>query len=214
MVNFRPWMILAAASLASAGSVRADTNTSASAELCTMNEGARLRSVLIGLHESNKDEIALGKLAAARAESPEVKQFATMMVRDHAAADRKLVELAKREKIDLGLPATLDPVRTAMGDASRTLQNTLATLRGAQFDTAYVAPQLLMHDLTINVVEQGQKIANLPNVINYLRTMHETISEHRERALGLQGRLILSPMPVGGGPTTASSASPSASPAP
>jgi predicted outer membrane protein len=200
MVNLRPW-ILATAFLASGSAVRADSNSSASgAELCTMTEGAKLRSALIALHDANKDEIALGKLAADRAESTEVKQFATMMVRDHAAADKKLVDLAKREKIDLTLPEAQDPVRAAMGEASRTLQNTLSTLRGAQFDTAYLAPQLAMHDLSINVVEQGQKIANLPNVVNFLRGAHQTITEHRERALALQNRLILSQMPVGGGP--------------
>jgi predicted outer membrane protein len=212
MAKMHPWT-LAAAIAALGGTLHADTSPRVSAELCTMNDGAKLRSALIALHQSNRDEIALGKLASDRAESSEVKEFATMMVRDHAAADKKLLDLAKLEKIDLELPGTLDPVRAALADASRTLQNTLSTLRGSTFDTAYVAPQLWMHDLTINVVEEGQKIANLPNVINYFKTAHQTISDHRERALALQNRLAFTATPIGGGPTAAPPSSASPSPA-
>jgi putative membrane protein len=165
-----------------------------------MTDAVKVRSALIAIHNANRDEIALGKLANDRAQSADVKQYATMMVHDHTAADKKLVDLAKREKIDLTVGTPQDPVRAAIGDASKELESSLSNLRGAQFDTAYIAPQAMMHDLVLHVIDGAEKANPKPEIKNFLTTAKKTVSEHHERALALQSRLTLGETPVGGGP--------------
>jgi putative membrane protein len=60
--------------------------------------------VLAKLHESNQKEIAMGKLAEKNGQSKDVIKFGKMLVKDHTAADKKVVALAKKEKLDLPTP--------------------------------------------------------------------------------------------------------------
>lgn len=53
------------------------------------------------LHHSNQKEIALGRLAQANGTSRKIRSFGQILVKDDATADRKVVMLAAREKIDL-----------------------------------------------------------------------------------------------------------------
>ncbi|MGE3958815.1 MAG: DUF4142 domain-containing protein [Vicinamibacterales bacterium] len=46
-------------------------------------------------------EVELGKLATAKAQSQEVKQFAQRMVTDHGKANEELKSLAQRKNIAL-----------------------------------------------------------------------------------------------------------------
>lgn len=57
--------------------------------------------VLGKLHQSNQKEIEMGKVAQKHGSAKEVKAFGTMLVKDHTAADKKVIALAKKEKIDL-----------------------------------------------------------------------------------------------------------------
>jgi putative membrane protein len=58
-------------------------------------------TVLGRLHHSNKREIAMGKLAQQNGKSREVKAFGQALVKDHTAADQKVVALAKQRHLDL-----------------------------------------------------------------------------------------------------------------
>jgi putative membrane protein len=203
MRNVSPWVFLMTTALVSAGTALADNAKpdagSSSADLCPMNEAQKVRSALIAIHNANRDEIALGKLAQDRAQSPDVKQYATMMVQDHTAGDKKLVELAKKEKIDLTLSPG-DPVRAALGDASRSLENSISNLHGPAFDAGYVAPQVLMHEFVLGVVDEAEKVATQPDIKSFLAGAQKVVTEHRDHWLTLQNRLSLGETPVGGGP--------------
>jgi len=77
---------------------------------------------------ANKAEIKLGELARQRAQNAEVKQFAQMMVADHA---KGLNELKKAVNGKVPEPTELD-------DKHRALHDRLATLSGADFDREYM----------------------------------------------------------------------------
>ncbi len=53
------------------------------------------------LHHSNQMEVAAGKLAEEKGQSKDVKSFGKTLVTDHTASDRKVMALAKSEKIEL-----------------------------------------------------------------------------------------------------------------
>lgn len=76
---------------------------------------------------ANMAEIQLGQLAETRAESPEVKAFAKMMVDDHTKALDELKQAAGTTAI----PSTLDKKHQKLHDK-------LSKLSGAEFDKKYM----------------------------------------------------------------------------
>lgn len=82
-------------------------------------------------------EIELGKLATARAASPDVKQFAQRMIDDHGKANTELTSLASSKNI---------PVPTDADAEHRLLMDRLGKLSGAEFDHAYMQAMVSDHD--------------------------------------------------------------------
>jgi putative membrane protein len=79
---------------------------------------------------ANMAEIQLGQLAETRAQSPDVKAFAQMMVTDHTKALDELKQSAG--------PATIP---TALDKKHQKLHDKLSKLSGAEFDKKYMGPQ-------------------------------------------------------------------------
>jgi putative membrane protein len=86
-------------------------------------------------------EVELGKLAKERGTSPEVKQFADMMVTDHTKAGSELKPIAQRYGIPM--PSQLD-------EQHRDLQAKLAAMRGAEFDREYMKAMVQGHQDVID----------------------------------------------------------------
>jgi putative membrane protein len=87
------------------------------------------RDFVKDLSIANVTEIEIGKLAAERAASPQVKKFAQMMIDDHTKARDALNALASKHHI----------MTTALPDAKhRDLKDKLAALKGADFDREYM----------------------------------------------------------------------------
>jgi putative membrane protein len=82
-------------------------------------------------------EVELGKLAAAKAQNAEVKQFAQKMVADHGKANDELKALAGEK--NFSMPVRLDAKHQSVVDK-------LNGLSGAEFDKAYVDAMLADHE--------------------------------------------------------------------
>jgi putative membrane protein len=74
-------------------------------------------------------EVELGRMALDRAATPEVKQFAQMMVDDHSKANEELQTIASRQNI---------PVPSAPDDKHNDLRDKLTKKTGADFDKEYI----------------------------------------------------------------------------
>jgi putative membrane protein len=85
-------------------------------------------------------EVELGKLAATRAQNPEVKKFAQQMVTDHTKANDELKALAGEK--NFSMPVRLDPKHQAVMDK-------LNGLSGAAFDKAYVEAMVADHEESV-----------------------------------------------------------------
>lgn len=92
----------------------------------------------------NTAEIELGKLAADRGSSDEVKKFAKMMIADHTSAGDKLKALGSDLKVEA--PTQLD-------DKHMEQRDKLARLRGADFDREYVTTMADSHKDLIDQLE-------------------------------------------------------------
>jgi putative membrane protein len=164
-----------------------------------LDDATKTNILLRQIHSANQDEIDMGKLAVDRAQSAEVKRFASEMVNDHTSADQKLTDLAKRMNVDITTPPQ-DPVQAALVAASEEKKRTLKGMSGMQFEVAYIAPQVDMHDLVLKFVEEGQKSAS-GDAKKLFEEIRPTIESHRDHAKNLMRGLSFSPAAVGGGPS-------------
>lgn len=89
---------------------------------------------------ANSFDIEIGKLAAKRGHSNEVRQFGAMLARDHAMVRQQGRDLARK----LGVTPTPPAGATSARDQAATLQR-LTGLRGAKFDRAFLEHETTFH---------------------------------------------------------------------
>ncbi|MGY3214224.1 DUF4142 domain-containing protein [Mucilaginibacter sp. HD30] len=88
-------------------------------------------------------EVALGKMAMAKGNSTEIKNFGNMMVKDHGMANSELMTIAQKKK--LALPTGLDAEHQAKSDS-------LSQLSGKEFDKAYAKTMIEGHNKTLAIM--------------------------------------------------------------
>ena len=93
---------------------------------------------------ANKAEIKLGELAIQKAQTPAVKDFAQMMVRDHGNGLNALKDAVKGSNIDE--PAQLDAKHQALYDR-------LSKLSGAEFDRQYMKAMVDGHREVVDMLD-------------------------------------------------------------
>lgn len=117
-------------------------------------------------------EVELGKLAAERGTRQEVKDFGSMMVKDHSALNEKLKAIAANKNIVL--PATLS-------SESQKHMDDLAKKNGNDFDKAYID---LMHDDHKDDVKDFEDAVNDvkdADINDFAREALPTLRSHLER---------------------------------
>jgi len=99
---------------------------------------------------ANQVDIDAGKLAASKATSPEVKKFAQTMVTDHTGVNKQAVDLATK----LGVkPEDNDTAKSLASGGQANLAN-LKTLKGKEFDKAYVDHEVAYHQNVLDAVDK------------------------------------------------------------
>jgi putative membrane protein len=118
-------------------------------------------------------EVELGKLAADKASSPEVRDFAKKMVDDHSKANDELKSLAQSK--NLTLPTDISP-------KDKALRSRLAKLSGAAFDRAYMRAMVTDHRLDVNEFRQETKMGKDPDIKAFASKTLPTLEEHLKLA--------------------------------
>lgn len=93
-------------------------------------------------------EVELGKMALDKSSNAQVKEFATMMVKDHGMANAELMAIAKQKNITL--PSTVD-------DEHKKKMEDLSKKTGTDFDKAYVSAMVDGHKSTLKLMEDESK---------------------------------------------------------
>jgi putative membrane protein len=89
-------------------------------------------------------EVQLGKLAMERASDPDVKAFGEMMIKDHTQAGNELKQIAS--EMNVQVPTQLD-------QKHQDLANRLGSLKGAEFDRAYMDAMVKGHQEVVAKVK-------------------------------------------------------------
>jgi putative membrane protein len=136
--------------------------------------------------EGGMAEVELGKLAADKATSNEVKQFGQKMVDDHGKANDQLKSLAQTKNIML--PADLNAKDKALRDR-------LSKLSGPAFDRAYMRAMVTDHTKDVNEFRTEAKAGADADVKSWASNTLPTLETHLKmaqdanRAVGTSGTL-------------------------
>jgi putative membrane protein len=144
--------------------------------------------VLMKLHHSNQMEIAAGKLAQEQGQSQDVKRFGKTLVTDHSAADKKVLALAKQEKITL-------PAAEAMPGE---MMDKMKAVSGADFDKTFAAEMLDDHKKDIAEVQSARDGTADAKLKTLLTAMLPVLEKHRDTAQKLTDKLGPSASAAGG----------------
>jgi putative membrane protein len=139
---------------------------------------------LINAAEHQKKEMALGALAREQAESPDVRQFAEIMIRDHARAAGELQQLASKE--DIELPADSAPPQAGPESEYRLLDQS-----GRAFDRAYMEEMVRDHRTHVSEFEQRARQLTDPEVRRWASATLPVLKEHLRIAQDVATKLEL-----------------------
>lgn len=118
-------------------------------------------------------EVNLSRLAQERATSPEVKQFAQHMVKDHSKANTQLLQLANTERI---------PPAQRMDEKHQMLFERLSQLKGQDFDRAYMTAMLQDHEQAVSLFTSAEKSLTDKNLQAFAAKTLPTLKEHLQEA--------------------------------
>ncbi len=125
-------------------------------------------------------EVELGKLAATKAQSAEVKQFAQKMVTDHTKANDELKALAGEK--NFSMPVRLDTKHQAVLDK-------LSGLSGAEFDKAYVEAMVADHAETVATFKSEADGGKDADAKAWAGKMLPNLQMHLEMIKGIQAKM-------------------------
>jgi putative membrane protein len=152
--------IFAAAALCSAGALAKDKETKSAG----MDSGFVMKAANGGM-----TEVELGKLAADKGGSQEVKDFGNQMVKDHTKANDELKEVAG--KMNVTIPAKVDAKHQAMIDK-------MSAMSGAAFDKAYVTGMVKAHKEDIALFESADKTVKDADLKKFIEKTVPVMKDH------------------------------------
>jgi len=135
---------------------------------------------------ANQVDIDAGKLAEKKAKSADVKAFGKQMVTDHSGVNKQAVALAKK----LGVKPEDNPTSQALKKGGEENVKHLKTLKGADFDKAYVDHEVAYHEQVLDAIDKvlvpNAKNEELKGLIVKVRP---AFVAHLEHAKSLQAKL-------------------------
>ncbi|MFN2645897.1 MAG: DUF4142 domain-containing protein [Burkholderiales bacterium] len=125
------------------------------------------------LASANIAEIEAGKMAASKAQSPEVKKFAEQMVQDHSKMLEDLKSLAKSKSVAM-------PDNAPMKDMAQA--KLLERKSGAEFDKDYMEHMVKDHEKNAKDSENIAAKAKDPQFKSAVQQANSKIREHLQMA--------------------------------
>ena len=130
-----------------------------------------------------EEEVALGKLAAAKATSDDVKKFGQQMVDDHSKANDELKDLAKGKGVDLK-----DAEDKAIKQEQK-MEAKLSKKEGDAFDKAYMDEMVKDHEKDVKEFEDASKNCDDADLKSWAGKTLPTLQHHLEMAKDVQSKL-------------------------
>jgi putative membrane protein len=133
------------------------------------------RQFLQDAAEAGRAEVELAELAGHKAGDPRVRDFARHMADDHAATNKELMQLAKRQGVSLS---------TDMAPEHRALLDRLSRLEAGPFDRRYMDATLDAHREDVALFEEEVAVGRDPEVKAFAERTLPMLRHHLELARG------------------------------
>jgi putative membrane protein len=118
-------------------------------------------------------EVALGHLATENAGSAKVKEFGQRMVKDHSQANQELQQIARQQ--NLTIPDKPDA-------ADQATEQRLRTMKGEQFDDAYMRDMVQDHKKDITEFRQEADNGTDPALKSFAQKYLPVLQQHLQMA--------------------------------
>ena len=118
-------------------------------------------------------EVEMGKLAASKAISADVKKFGQMMVDDHTQANNELKALATQKNITIS---------TLLTDKHRKMVDDLSAKTGKDFDKKYMDMMVDDHKEDVDKFEKAAEQSNDPDIKAFAAKTLPTLKHHLQMA--------------------------------
>jgi predicted outer membrane protein len=143
----------------------------ASQEASTKSANA---AILNQIHRANEKEIALGNMAAEKASSAEVQNYAKQLVEDHTGADQQVVAMA--QKMNLRLRDTAASRESRQGSAK------LKSATGTEFDRQFLQQTSADHDKLISELKKEREDASDDDIEALIDKILPILEQHKQLA--------------------------------
>jgi putative membrane protein len=127
---------------------------------------------------SGIEEVTFGQLAQTKASRAAVRRFAAQMVADHTTANQQLVALARAKQITP--PSSMDTTHDQ-------LYQQLQSMRGRDFDRAYMDSQVQDHEMAVQAFETEATNGTDPQVRSFAQQHLPKMRQHLQMARTLAG---------------------------
>jgi putative membrane protein len=131
------------------------------------------------LAENGRAEVQSSELAANKATSDEVREFAKMLVKDHGAANQKVANLARAKGV--ALPE-------ALGTEKAEMMKSLASQSGARFDQEYLAHMTKAHEKSVKLLQSEVAGSGSADTRALAQELLPTVEHHLHEAHRLTGK--------------------------
>jgi putative membrane protein len=135
------------------------------------------------LNAFNDAEIEVGHLAMSRATDPEVKRFASLVVREHQALKANVNRTAQQLNLNPMVPEDDEGLRKDHQDG---LSNLRARAGGEEFDEAFVEHEIRMNRKVLDEVRDALNRTQDPQLRSLLERARTTLEEHLKQAEALE----------------------------
>jgi len=155
-------------------------NTTATDDKAAKGDGDAAK-VLAALHQDNQNEIAVGKMAEKQGLSKHTKQLGAMLIKDHTAADQKVMAYVRQHNVvlDSGDAAKVTEDKVKEG---KDVSEKLSGLKGADFDKEFASAMEKDHKKAIDTVSDARKDVKETQLQTLLAEIQPTLEKHLEHA--------------------------------
>lgn len=132
-------------------------------------------------------EIAAARLGQQHASAQTVKAFATRLAQEHATALEERHELADQVNIEPKKPK----LALALEEESAKARNRLQKTSGHEFDQAYIANQIMVHQRLVLLLEDVEKSMRQPALRRHVRASGPDLLSHLSAAKAVERQLLV-----------------------
>lgn len=161
----------------SANSEKMDSNSTTSKTLQTDEASS---TFLVKAADGGMTEVRLGELAQQKATNKQVKEYGTMLIHDHSAANDKVKALAAQRNVTLP---------DAPGNEHQESIDKLAKRTGKDFDKAFMDAMTSDHEKDISMFKDASNKVNDADVKSFVDNTLPTLQMHLDSAKAIRKSL-------------------------